>query len=236
MIQIKNINKIYQTGEVAFAALNNISLNISAGEYVLLTGRSGSGKSTLLNILTGVDTPSDGEVFIGKERITGLDENGLAHWRGSNLGIVFQFFQLIPTLSVLENILLPMDLVNVVPKAQREQKAISLLQLVGMDSHKDKMPSSLSGGEQQRIAIARSLANDAPLIVADEPTGNLDSANAEMIFGLLQTLNHQGKTIVMVTHEREIIKGSTRRVVLQDGRILEDARIGKGGVVLETAI
>lgn len=236
MIQIKNINKIYKTGEVAFEALKNISFNIEKGEYVLLTGRSGSGKSTLLNIITGVDKPSKGDVFIDNKRISGLGENEMAEWRGKNLGIIFQFFQLIPTLSVIENILLPMDLVGYVPKHFREARAISLLNLVGMEKHKDKMPSSLSGGEQQRIAIARSLANDPPLIVADEPTGNLDSDNATMIFELLKMLKEQGKTIVMVTHESEEIIGSTRKITLKDGQIIEDKDLINGGEKVETAI
>lgn len=229
MIQVKNVNKIYQTGEVATAALRDISFTINKGEYILLTGRSGSGKSTLLNILTGVDKPSSGEVFIGTERITGYTENQLAQWRGKQIGIIFQFFQLIPTLSVLENILLPMDIVGIVPEKEREEKAISILKLVGMVSHKDKMPSSLSGGEQQRIAIARSLANDAPVIFADEPTGNLDSDNANTIFELLKSLNKNGRTIVMVTHERETIEGVTRKIVLKDGKIVEDSQLKQEG-------
>lgn len=229
MIKIKEISKIYQMGEVATAALHDISFTIKDGEYVLLTGRSGSGKSTLLNILTGVDKPSSGEVFIGTERITGYTENQLAKWRGEQIGIVFQFFQLIPTLTVLENILLPMDIVGIVPKNRREVKANSILAAVGLETHKDKMPSSLSGGEQQRVAIARSLANNAPVIFADEPTGNLDSENARKIFQLLKALNEQGKTVVMVTHEREDIPGVTRKIILKDGQIAEDYPMQTGG-------
>lgn len=222
MIQVKKISKIYETGGVATVALHDVSFTVKDGEYILLTGRSGSGKSTLLNILTGVDKPSEGEVFIGNERITGYTENKLAKWRGEHIGIVFQFFQLIPTLSVLENILLPMDIVGVVPQNQREQRAVSILKMVGMETHKSKMPSALSGGEQQRIAIARSLANDAPIIFADEPTGNLDTENANQIFELLKYLNAQGKTIVMVTHERDDIQGATRKIILKDGKILDE--------------
>lgn len=236
MIQVKNVNKIYQTGEVATAALRNISFTINKGEYVLLTGRSGSGKSTLLNILTGVDKPSNGEVFIEAENITGYTENQLSQWRGKQIGIIFQFFQLIPTLSVLENLLLPMDIVGIVPEKEREKKAIAILKLVGMESHQDKMPSSLSGGEQQRIAIARSLANDAPVLFADEPTGNLDSENADNIFELLKSLNNNGKTIVVVTHERETIQGATRKIVLRDGKMIADSMINQEGDGYEQAI
>lgn len=226
MIEMTKVSKVYQTGKVASRALNDISLMINEGEYVLLTGRSGSGKSTLLNILSGVDQLSDGRVRINQQEISSLNEEELSRWRGKELGIIFQFFQLIPTLSVLENILLPMDLVGVVPTAEREAKAIQLLELVGLEKHQDKLPSALSGGEQQRVAIARALANDASLILADEPTGNLDSANAESIFQLLRKLHHQGKTIVMVTHEREIIEGATRKITMKDGSIIEDITIG----------
>lgn len=224
MIKVQGISKIYQMGEVTATALRDISFTVDEGEYVLLSGRSGSGKSTLLNILTGVDKPSGGEVFIGTERITDYTESQLARWRGKNIGIVFQFFQLIPTLSVLENILLPMDIVGVVSKEQRNAKALGILKMLGMEIHKDKMPSALSGGEQQRVAIARSLANDADVIFADEPTGNLDLENAKKIYELLQELNEQGKTIIMVSHERDEIPGITRKIVLRDGQIMEDTK------------
>lgn len=226
MIEMTKVSKVYQTGKVASKALKQISLTINEGEYVLLTGRSGSGKSTLLNILSGVDQLTEGKVQINQQEINTLSEEELSRWRGKELGIIFQFFQLIPTLSVLENILLPMDLVGVVPAAKREAKAIQLLELVGLEKHQDKLPSALSGGEQQRVAIARALANDASLILADEPTGNLDSANAESIFQLLRHLHHQGKTIVMVTHEREIIEGATRKITMKDGSIIEDITVG----------
>lgn len=229
MIQVKKVSKIYETAEVAAAALCEVSFSVRKGEYVLLTGRSGSGKSTLLNILSGVDSATKGEVTIEEERITGYTEDQLAGWRGKQVGIIFQFFQLIPTLSVLENILLPMDIVGKIPKKQREEKAAAILELVGMEAHKDKMPSALSGGEQQRIGIARSLANDAPILFADEPTGNLDSENAAKVFELLRRLNEQGRTIIMVTHEREDIPGAGRKIILKDGRIIEDTMIQTGG-------
>lgn len=226
MIEMTNVSKIYQTGKIASKALDQISLTITPGEYVLLTGRSGSGKSTLLNILSGVDHLTEGSVQINQQEITSLSEEELSRWRGKELGIIFQFFQLIPTLSVMENLLLPMDLVNTIPKDRRESKALELLKLVGLSNHQDKLPSALSGGEQQRVAIARALANDASIILADEPTGNLDSVNAEIIFELLRTLHKQGRTIVMVTHEREIIAGATRKITLNDGTIIEDIKLG----------
>lgn len=226
MIEMTNVSKIYQTGKVASQALKEISLTIEQGEYVLLTGRSGSGKSTLLNILSGVDQLTEGNVVINHQHISSLREEELSSWRGKELGIIFQFFQLIPTLSVMENLLLPMDLIGAVPSEEREAKAYALLEMVGLEKHQDKLPNALSGGEQQRVAIARSLANDAPLILADEPTGNLDSVNAESIFSLLRELHLQGKTIVMVTHEREEIDGATRKITLKDGHIIEDKMIG----------
>lgn len=226
MIEMTNVSKIYQTGKVASQALKEISLTIEQGEYVLLTGRSGSGKSTLLNILSGVDQLTEGNVVINHQHISSLREEELSSWRGKELGIIFQFFQLIPTLSVMENLLLPMDLIGAVPSEEREAKAYALLEMVGLEKHQDKLPSALSGGEQQRVAIARSLANDAPLILADEPTGNLDSVNAESIFSLLRELHLQGKTIVMVTHERKEIDGATRKITLKDGHIIEDKMIG----------
>lgn len=225
MIQLKNINKTYETGGNEYAILKKVSLNIEKGEYVAIVGKSGSGKSTLLNILTGVDKATDGQIFINGEDISKYDESQMALWRGKNLGIVFQFFQLIPTLSVLDNILLPMDLVGKIPMDQREGKARKLLEKVGMAQHADKMPNQLSGGEQQRIAIARALANDVNLLIADEPTGNLDTLNANIILDLFQTLNKEGKTIVMVTHERSRVPGITRQIMIQDGKILESEAV-----------
>ena len=225
MIQFKNVSKVYRTGENDYPVLRNVSINIEKGEYVLITGKSGSGKSTLLNILTGVDGATNGEVIVSGTNILNLNEAQMTKWRGEHLGIVFQFFQLIPTLSVLENLLLPMDLMDKIPKQKRVKKAKELLAMVGLTGHEGKMPSTLSGGEQQRVAIARSLANDADLIVADEPTGNLDSKNAEMVFGILEKLNKSGKTIIMVSHEREVMQGASRKIVIKDGVIDEDCAL-----------
>jgi len=222
MIKFQNVNKVYRTGTNDYPVLRNVSINIEKGEYVLITGKSGSGKSTLLNILTGVDGATSGEVLVNGTNILKFNEAQMTKWRGENLGIVFQFFQLIPTLSVLENILLPMDLMDKIHKQHRVKKAKELLAMVGLSGHEGKMPSTLSGGEQQRVAIARSLANDADLIIADEPTGNLDSKNAEMVFGILEKLNKSGKTIIIVSHEREVMQGANRKIVIKDGIIDED--------------
>ncbi|MFZ5989474.1 MAG: ABC transporter ATP-binding protein [Bacillota bacterium] len=228
MISLKNIKKVYKTEAGEYAVLKDVNLEIGAGEFVVIQGKSGSGKSTLLNILTGVDKPTNGDVVINKINITNFDEGKMSEWRGKNIGIIFQFFQLIPTLSVLENILLPMDLVKKIPSKDRESKAMRLLEKVGLQKHANKMPSALSGGEQQRVAIARALANDVPILVADEPTGNLDSKNAEAIFELFFKLRQEGKTVVMVTHERDTIKGASRKILIKDGEITDDIDLETG--------
>lgn len=225
MIRLNNIIKTYEAGENQYTILKDISLHIQKGEYVALVGKSGSGKSTLLNMLTGVDKVTNGEVIVNGTNIGNYNESEMAEWRGKNVGIVFQFFQLIPTLSVLENILLPMDLVNRVPNGEREKKALALLKRVGLEQHANKMPSQLSGGEQQRVAIARALANDVELLIADEPTGNLDTINAKIILDLFSSLNKEGKTIVMVTHERSRVPGITRQILIRDGQIIEDGQL-----------
>ncbi|NLG05701.1 MAG: ABC transporter ATP-binding protein [Clostridia bacterium] len=225
IVAYEDVRKVYHFGEKESVVLKNLSLEIYEGEYVWITGKSGSGKSTLLNVLTGIDRVDAGRVSVNDQVISAMTEEELACFRGGNIGIIFQFFQLIPTLSIMENILLVMDLVNVIPKENRNTRAEDLLEMVGLKEHKDKLPSMMSGGEQQRVAIARALANDAKLIIADEPTGNLDMKNAQMIYELFRYLNERGKTIIMVTHERELQEGVTRNVVIQDGEILEDKAI-----------
>lgn len=225
MITLTNIKKQIKNNTTQHTILKGINLDIAAGEFVVIVGKSGSGKSTLLNILCGIDTDFAGEVDINNQTLRLLNEDTLAQWRGENLGIVFQFFQLIPTLSVLENLLLPMDLVGKIPKSVRTKKAVKLLEQVGMLNHQDLLPGQLSGGEQQRVAVARALANDAALIVADEPTGNLDTQNTRQLLELLKAMNQQGKTIVMVTHEKGEIPGATRRITLQDGEIRSDEKM-----------
>ena len=219
-IDIRDLVKIYKTPAGEFPALKGVSLTIHRGEFVAITGKSGSGKSTLLNTFTGIDHPTSGEVYIGGEALHRYREQQMAIWRGRNLGIVFQFFQLLPTLSVIENILIAMDLNNVIKPNQRRKRAMHLLELVGLDDKANKMPGEISGGEQQRVAIARALANDPPLIVADEPTGNLDSTTAESIFSLFKSLVIEGKTFIMVTHDNDVAKRINRNIVISDGKIV----------------
>ena len=224
-IQLQQVSKWFESAAGRFDALKNVDLSIGQGEYVAIVGKSGSGKSTLLNMLTGIDHPSRGAVTINARAIHTLDESRLATWRGANIGIVFQFFQLIPTLSILENLLLAMDFVNVIPRKERKQRAIALLAQVGIEQHAAKLPAALSGGEQQRAAIARALANDAPILVADEPTGNLDSKTAETIQALFVDLIGQGKTVIVVTHENVSAIQYDRIVSLNDGAISSDRKV-----------
>lgn len=228
MIKLNNIKKEYETGGSRFTALS-VNLEIAKGEFAVITGRSGSGKSTLLNILAGIDRPTSGDIQISGESIVSLNESQMAEWRGRAMGIVFQFFQLMPNLSVIENVLLPMDLVQQKKSNKSRTDAMILLEKVGMQNHADKMPSELSGGEQQRVAIARSLANQVPILIADEPTGNLDSENASAILDLFASLAREGKTIIMVTHEQDRIKGATRQIVLKDGIVTQDLDLSVGG-------
>jgi putative ABC transport system ATP-binding protein len=197
---------------------------VDAGEHLAIVGRSGSGKSSLLNLITGIDHPTSGRVQVAGTEVHQLKEGPLALWRGKTVGIVFQFFQLIPTLTVLENLLLPMEFVGTIPRAQRRARARELLKQVDITAHGEKLPGALSGGEQQRAALARALANDPPLIVADEPTGNLDSRNAAMVNALLRDLVKLGKTVVVVTHERKPEYG--RILTLDDGLLVGDERVG----------
>lgn len=222
LILLDNVSKCYETEAEDFLALKDINLSIGKGEFVGVIGKSGSGKSTLINMMTGIDRPTEGEVFIGGTGIHTYDENKMAIWRGNNVGIVFQFFQLLPTLTVLENIMLPMDFCNVYESNQRPTKAMDLLKLVNLEKHAHKLPSQLSGGQQQRIAIARALANDPPIIMADEPTGNLDSRTAEHIFEIFERLVNDGKTIVMVTHDSDQAKRVSRSVIIADGEVIEE--------------
>ena len=216
-IQFKQVSKWFESAAGRFDAIRNIDLTIGKGEYVAIVGKSGSGKSTLLNMLTGIDHPSQGTVSINSSEIHTLDESRLAAWRGANIGIVFQFFQLIPTLSISENLLLAMDFVNVIPKQERKQRAAALLAQVDISQHAAKLPAALSGGQQQRAAIARALANDPPILVADEPTGNLDSKTAESIQSLFVELVGKGKTVIVVTHENLSTTKYDRIFMLNDG-------------------
>ena len=226
VIQVSDVVKSYPLGAGEFVAINHLSLDINQGEFLAVVGRSGSGKTTLLNLLAGIDRPTSGTVRVAGADLGSLSESGLAAWRGRNVGLVFQFFQLLPTLTVIENVLLPMDFAKTIPIGQRRGRAQHLLERVGVGDQADKLPATLSGGQQQRAAIARALANDPPLLLAGEPTGNLDSATADAVLELFADLHADGRTIVVVTHERDIRAIVGREVTLVDGRVVNDERTG----------
>jgi putative ABC transport system ATP-binding protein len=225
IIKLQNVYKSYVNGQISQPVLHDISLEIIAGEFVAIVGASGNGKSTLLNLLTGIDKPSQGQVNVCNSALHKLTEEQLSVWRGKNIGIVFQFFQLLPSLSLLQNILLPMDFIADKPKRERLERARYLLELVGLSDQARQLPSQVSGGQQQRAAIARALANDPQLIVADEPTGNLDAATADAVFELFSHLNQQGKTLVMVTHNEALAQSASRRIAIHSGRIHDDSGV-----------
>jgi putative ABC transport system ATP-binding protein len=222
LIELRDLVKVYKTPAGNFPALRGVNLSVGSGEFVSVVGKSGSGKTTLINMITGIDRPTSGEINIGEVPVHRLNENQIAQWRGRNLGVVFQFFQLLPTLSVIENVMIPMDFCNTYPIRERRERAMHLLDLVDIAENANKLPSEISGGQQQRAAIARALANDPPIIAADEPTGNLDSKTAEDIFRLFSDLVSQGKTLLMVTHDDELANRASRKVVVADGEIAQD--------------
>jgi putative ABC transport system ATP-binding protein len=218
-IELKNLDKVYRSGKLEFRALKDVDLLIKTGELTAIVGPSGSGKSTILNMITGIDRPTKGTVVVDGTRIDNLKEDQLARFRGENIGIIFQFFQLFPTLTALENAMIPMDFAKRGTLDERRTIAKRNLELVGLGDKLHNLPSELSGGEQQRVAIARALANDPKIIIGDEPTGNLDSKTEAIMFELLKKLNEQGKTIIYVTHSKELAAKATRKIVLLDGRI-----------------
>ncbi len=222
IVLVKNVIKRFPVGDSEVTVLKGISIQIHAGEFVAIVGPSGNGKSTLLNMVTGIDHPSEGEVIVTDQPVHTLSENQLAAWRGEKVGIIFQFFQLLPALSLLKNIVLPMDLVNKLPRKERHERAMNLLDMVGLADQAHKLPSTVSGGQQQRAAIARALANDPPLLVADEPTGNLDSKSSDSVFELFEQLVDRGKTVLMVTHSRSLAARTRRVIEIRDGRIFSD--------------
>jgi putative ABC transport system ATP-binding protein len=228
LIELNDVVKVYETGSVTFTALKTINLTIDTGEFVSVVGKSGSGKSTLLNMITGIDRPTSGEVIIRGIPLRDMNEGKMAIWRGKNLGIVFQFFQLLPTLTVMENILLPMDFCKKYSKDKRRERALSLLEEMDLADQANKLPATLSGGQQQRVAIARALANDPPIIVADEPTGNLDSLTADMIVQLFIRLVEKGKTILTVTHDTDFSQKASRSIFISDGMIVQDKKNPRG--------
>jgi putative ABC transport system ATP-binding protein len=225
LIQLENVEKVYRTGRLSFPALRGVNLCIDQGELVSVVGPSGSGKSTILNLISGIDRPSAGSVTVDGQRINQLSEEKLAAWRGRRVGIVFQFFQLLPTLTALENAVLPMDFARFAKGKQRAERAGTNLALVGLGDKLNHLPSELSGGEQQRVAIARALACDPVLLICDEPTGNLDSESAEMVLSLLHQLNAGGMTIVYVTHDSGLAERASRSISIRDGQIESDRRL-----------
>ncbi|MBP7686848.1 MAG: ABC transporter ATP-binding protein [Thermoflexales bacterium] len=222
LIELRQVTKAYSVASGKFRALKGIDMQVDAGEFVAVVGKSGSGKSTLINMITGIDNPTSGEVFVAATPVHDLDQEQLAVWRGKNVGVVFQFFQLLPTLTVAENIVLPMDFCNTFPARERTDRAMALLEKVGIAEQANKLPANLSGGQQQRAAIARALANDPQILVADEPTGNLDSQTSDAVMSLFSDLTTEGKTVLMVTHERDLTRYFTRTILLADGLIVSN--------------
>jgi len=220
LIDLRDLVKVYRTPAGDFPALRGINLKVGRGEFVSVVGKSGSGKTTLINMITGIDRPTSGEIVIANAPVHSLNEDQIAQWRGRNLGVVFQFFQLLPTLSVIENVMIPMDLCNTYPLRERRGRAMHLLELVDIAENANKLPSEISGGQQQRAAIARALANDPPIVCADEPTGNLDSVTADAIFDLFADLVSNGKTLLMVTHDEDLADRAQRKIVVSDGNII----------------
>ena len=220
IIALRNVVKTYKSGETQVTILKSVSLEINKGSFVALLGPSGCGKTTTLNMIIGIDRPDQGEIVVGDQAVHKMSENQLARWRGRNIGIVFQFFQLLPTLSVIENVMMPMHFTKTFAKNERRQRAMDLLGMIGMEDRAHRLPSALSGGQQQRVAIARALACDAPILVADEPTGNLDSKTSQQVFDLFLRLNSEGKTIVMVTHDPVLARAIPQRIEMLDGEVV----------------
>jgi ABC-type lipoprotein export system ATPase subunit len=223
LVELRQVDKVYETAAGTFPALKNVDLWVGRGEFVAIVGKSGSGKSTLINVITGIDRPTAGEVLVADTLVNALTEEQIALWRGRNVGVIFQFFQLLPTLTAVENVMLPMDYGRLYPARERPERALYLLEQVEMADFAHQLPSALSGGQQQAIAIARALANDPPILAADEPTGNLDSKTAELVLNLFRRLVARGKTILMVTHDQELAAQTQRTIVLADGQITNGA-------------
>jgi len=222
LVDLRGVVKTYESAAGKFTALKGVDLQVNAGEFVTIVGKSGCGKSTLINMITGIDRPSAGDVIVGGAIVNSLSEGQTAVWRGRAIGVVFQFFQLLPTLTAVENVMLPMDFGKLYAPAQRYERAMRLLEQVDMAEHAHTLPLALSGGQQQSIAIARALANDPPLLAADEPTGNLDSKTADAVWRLFEQLVDSGKTILMVTHDNDLAQRARRTVVMADGQIVDE--------------
>jgi putative ABC transport system ATP-binding protein len=227
LVDLSQVVKTFESEAGIFIALKNVDLEVDAGEFVAVIGKSGSGKSTLINMIAGIDRPSSGQVVIKETPIHTFSEGQMARWRGRYIGVIFQFFQLLPTLTVAENVMLPMDFCRMYYPREREERAMHLLEQVDMADQAHKLPSQMSGGQQQRVAIARALANEPPLLLADEPTGNLDSSTAESVFRLFERLVEDGKTILMVTHDTDLARRATRTITLADGEIVNQVMNGR---------
>jgi putative ABC transport system ATP-binding protein len=227
VVHLEDVSKVYQGPAGDIHALRDVDLKVEPGEFVGVRGPSGSGKSTLLNMITGIDRPTGGKVVVAEQWLDELDENNLARWRGKNVGVIFQFFQMLPTLTVIENIMLPMDFGRTWKPKERPERAMMLLEQVALADQAHKLPNTLSGGQLQRAAIARAMANDPPLVVADEPTGNLDSKTADRVFSVFEDLVERGKTFLMVTHDTTLAKRFPRLIEVLDGE-LNDNGNGKG--------
>jgi putative ABC transport system ATP-binding protein len=228
IVQVNDVVKRFPVGNSEVTVLRGVSFDVRSGEFVSIVGPSGNGKSTLLNMVTGIDRPSDGDVVVVGQHVPKMSEDALARWRGEYVGIIFQFFQMLPALTLLNNVVLPMDLAGKYRPKERRERALQLLESVGLADQANKLPSMVSGGQQQRAAIARALANDPPLLVADEPTGNLDTASAQHIFDLFGNLVDDGKTILMVTHDKDLASHVPRKIEIMDGRITRDDYVGSG--------
>ena len=228
IIEVQDVVKRFPAGDTEVTVLKGISFQVHEGEFLSIVGPSGNGKSTLLNMITGIDRPSEGEVKVLGQEVHTMSENALARWRGENVGIIFQFFQMLPALTLLNNVVLPMDLAGKYSPKERRERAMHLLEIVGLADQANKLPSRVSGGQQQRAAIARALANDPALLVADEPTGNLDTGSAHMVFDLFNTLVDEGKTMLMVTHDKELAHQVPRKIEIMDGHITRDEYLGTG--------
>jgi putative ABC transport system ATP-binding protein len=226
LVKLVDVVKNFPVGDSEVTVLKGLSLDVKKGEFISIVGPSGNGKSTLLNMVTGIDRPTAGEVIVTGKEIHNMSENQLAAWRGQHVGIVFQFFQMLPSLSILQNVILPMDFANKYAPKERRERAQELLDTVGLADQANKLPSMVSGGQQQRAAIARALANDPDLLVADEPTGNLDTRTANDVFDLFLELVSQGKTLMMVTHDKELARRVPRVVEIIDGKITRDEYVG----------
>ncbi len=222
LVDLRNVTKVYESEAGPCHALKGVTLQVQSGQFVAVVGKSGSGKSTLINLITGIDRATSGELWVAGAPVHRMTEDGLAVWRGRAVGVVFQFFQLLPTLTVVENVMLPMDLSNAYRNDEREKRALALLEAVEIADQAHKLPANISGGQQQRVAIARALANDPPLVVADEPSGNLDSCTAQAVVSLFERLVEQDKTVLMVTHDMDLAQRAGRLVYLADGLIVGD--------------